>query len=104
MHHAKDTYSLTDFKQNTTEHLERLRRSGRPEILTVNGKAEAVVMSPEAYDKVLELVHATMEETRAKIAVGIAQLRAGQGIDGETAMKARRARRDAILKAMKRAG
>ena len=33
-------YSLTDFKLNAKEHLERLRATGRPEVLTVNGKAE----------------------------------------------------------------
>lgn len=98
MHHAKDTYSLTDFKQNTTEHLERLRKSGRPEVLTVNGKAEAVVMSPETYDKVLDAALASVEEMRQKIAVGLAQARAGMLIDGEEAMRARRARREKLLK------
>ncbi|MBC7819661.1 MAG: type II toxin-antitoxin system Phd/YefM family antitoxin, partial [Planctomycetaceae bacterium] len=43
MHHAQDIYSLTDFKANAKEHLERLHSTGRPEVLTVNGKAEAVV-------------------------------------------------------------
>lgn len=100
MHQAKDTYSLTDFKQHTTEHLDRLRKTGRPEILTVNGKAEAVVMSAETYDKLLD---AALAEVRAKLDAGIAQLEAGLGIDGETAMKARKARRDELFK-RKRAG
>lgn len=91
MHHAQDTYSLTDFKQNAQRHLERLRRTGRPEILTVNGKAEAVVMTPEAYDR---LTDAAMEEARAKIAVGLRQARAGRLIDGDKALADRRARRE----------
>lgn len=90
MHHAQDTYSLTDFKQNAKEHLDRLRETGRAEILTVNGKAEAVVMAPDAYDR---LVDAAMSEVRAKIAVGLEQARAGQLIDGDQALAARRARR-----------
>jgi prevent-host-death family protein len=101
MHQSRDTYSLTDFKQNTKEHIERLKATGRPEILTVNGKAEAVVMSPETYDKLFEMA---MVDVRAKLEEGLAELRAGKGIDGLTAMKARKARRDAAIKALRRAG
>ena len=92
MHHAQDTYSLTDFKQNAKEHLERLRATGRPEVLTVNGKAEAVVMTPETYDQLLE---AALNQAKAKIAVGLKQARAGQLIDGNKTLAARRARRAA---------
>lgn len=90
MHHTQDTYSLTDFKQNAQQHLERLRATGRPEVLTVNGKAEAVVMTPEAYDRLLEIA---LGDVKARIAVGLQQARAGQLIDGEQALAARRARR-----------
>jgi prevent-host-death family protein len=90
MHHSQDIYSLTDFKQNAKEHLERLHATGRPEILTVNGKAEAVVMAPASYDW---LVHLAMADVRVKIAAGLEQARLGQVIDGESALLARRARR-----------
>jgi PHD/YefM family antitoxin component YafN of YafNO toxin-antitoxin module len=90
MHRARDTYSLTDFKQNAKEHLERLRQTGRAEVLTVNGKAEAVVMTPEVYDR---LVDAALGEARAKIAVGLRQARSGQLVDGDKALADRRARR-----------
>lgn len=92
MHHAQDTYSLTDFKQNAKEHLDRLRATGRPEVLTVNGKAEAVVMAPETYDRLLDL---SLDDVKAKIAVGLAQARAGKLLDGDAALRARRARRAA---------
>lgn len=92
MHHAQDTYSLTDFKQNAQKHLERLKATGRPEILTVNGKAEAVVMTPDAYDRLMD---AAMTDVRGKIAVGLRQARDGQLTDGHKALAARRARRSA---------
>jgi prevent-host-death family protein len=92
MHHAQDTYSLTDFKQNAQEHLERLRHTGRPEILTVNGKAEAVVMTPATYDRLIDAASA-LSEAKAKIGAGLQQARAGQLIDGDKALAARRARR-----------
>jgi prevent-host-death family protein len=90
MHHAQDTYSLTDFRQNAKEHLDRLRATGRPEVLTVNGKAEAVVMTPETYDRLLELA---LGDVRTKLATGLAQARAGHLLDGDAALAARRQRR-----------
>lgn len=46
--------SLSDFQRNTREHIQRLKETGRPEVLTVNGQAELVVQSAEAYQKLLE--------------------------------------------------
>jgi len=51
---ASDIRSLTDFKRDTSRHIRRLRRSGRPEILTVNGKATLVVQDAEAYQRLLD--------------------------------------------------
>ena len=53
---TKDIDSLTNFKRNTAACLERLKESGHPLVLTVNGKAEVVVQDAESYQKLLELV------------------------------------------------
>jgi PHD/YefM family antitoxin component YafN of YafNO toxin-antitoxin module len=50
----EDIGSLTDFSRNTKAHLKRLRRTGRPELLTVNGKAEVVVQNASAYQRLIE--------------------------------------------------
>ena len=50
----EDITSLTDFAKNTKAHLKKLKRAGRPELLTVNGKAEAVVQNASAYQLLLE--------------------------------------------------
>jgi len=50
-----DIRSLSDFQRNTKKHLRRLRRTGKPEVLTVNGQAELVVQSAAAYQKLLDL-------------------------------------------------
>ncbi len=89
-HNAADTYSLTDFRQNAKEHLERMRETGRPEVLTVNGRAEAVVMTPAAYDRLRALAEA---DIRARVAEGLRQADAGRVVDGEASLVARRARR-----------
>jgi PHD/YefM family antitoxin component YafN of YafNO toxin-antitoxin module len=46
--------SLTDFQRNAKRHLRRLKKTGSPEVLTVNGQAELVVQSARAYQKLLE--------------------------------------------------
>lgn len=46
--------SLSDFQRNTKQHLQRLRKSGKPEVLTVNGQAELVVQSAQAYQRLLD--------------------------------------------------
>ena len=58
----EDIGSLTDFARNTKAHLERLRRTGRPELLTVNGKAEVVVQNAAAYQRLIELLEKPKRE------------------------------------------
>ena len=57
----QDIASLTDFHRNSTAHCKRLKKSGRPEVLTVNGKAVLVVQDAEAYQQLLEAVERTSE-------------------------------------------
>ena len=51
----EDIHPLTEFLRNHREAVERLRRSGRPEVLTVHGKAAVVVQAADSYQRVLEL-------------------------------------------------
>ena len=46
--------SLTEFQRNAKEHVERLSRTGQPQVLTVNGKAAVVVQDAAAYQKLLD--------------------------------------------------
>ena len=50
----KDIRSLSDFKRNTGELVERIEDSGRPMLLTVNGKAKLVVQEASAYQRLLD--------------------------------------------------
>lgn len=56
MLNIKNIHSLTDFNRNTREHIDRLKESGEPEVLTVNGRAEVVVQDAEAYQQLLDEV------------------------------------------------
>src|SRR5271168_2133867 len=46
--------SLTNFKRQTAEYLERLHKTGEPVVLTINGKAQVVVQDAAAYQKLLD--------------------------------------------------
>ncbi|PYV16941.1 MAG: prevent-host-death protein [Acidobacteria bacterium] len=48
---ADDIHSLTSFKRQTTKFVRLLKRTHRPVVLTVEGKARFVVFSAEAYEK-----------------------------------------------------
>lgn len=47
-------HALSDFNRRSKQFIEKLRRSGKPAILTVNGRAEVVVQSAASYQKLLE--------------------------------------------------
>ena len=41
---VREIYSLTEFKRDTNRFLKRLRRSGSPLVLTMNGRAEFMML------------------------------------------------------------
>jgi len=71
---TKDIHSMTTFKRNSSGLIKRMRKSGRPLVLTVKGKAEAVVLDPVAYQDVADHLDAI-----AGIRRGLAQAMQGQG-------------------------
>jgi PHD/YefM family antitoxin component YafN of YafNO toxin-antitoxin module len=66
----EDVRSLTDFKRNTLAQLKELKKSGRPRLLTTNGRAQVVVQDAAAYQKLLD------ELDRAQAVAGIQRGRA----------------------------
>ena len=64
---TEDIQPMTTFRRNPVEFIKRLKKTGRPIILTVNGKAEAVVQDAEAYQRLLDMA------ARADAAEGIWQ-------------------------------
>jgi len=51
----KDIQAMTTFRRHPGEFMKRLKKTKRPLILTVNGKAEAVVQDAEAYQRLLDI-------------------------------------------------
>jgi len=52
---TKDIQSLTSFRRSSGDFMRRLRKSKRPVVLTVNGKAAAIVQDAEAYQRLLDI-------------------------------------------------
>ena len=70
---VEDIRSVTDLKRNTREIIEHARRTGRPVILTANGKADAVLMDAETYERQFG-----MANLAALLAAGEADITAGR--------------------------
>ncbi|TLD72611.1 type II toxin-antitoxin system Phd/YefM family antitoxin [Phragmitibacter flavus] len=76
MIHIQNIHSLTDFQRNTSRHISSMRESGLPQVLTVQGKAELVVQSAEAYQEILDRL-ALLESARS-INRGLQSVREGK--------------------------
>jgi PHD/YefM family antitoxin component YafN of YafNO toxin-antitoxin module len=48
---SERTQSLSQFREQAAATIDRLNQTGEAEILTVNGEARAVLLSPAIYDK-----------------------------------------------------
>jgi prevent-host-death family protein len=72
----KDIESLTAFKRNTNEYVKKIKESGNPLVLTVNGKAEIVVQDAESYQRMLELLDRA--ETIEAVREGLKSVRQGK--------------------------
>lgn len=48
---SEDIRSVTELKRNTREIIEQVRRTGRPVVLTINGKAGAVLLDAQTFER-----------------------------------------------------
>ena len=76
---TKDIRPLTEFKRDTTRFMSHLKDTGRPSVLTVNGKPALVVMDAEAWQDVQDQIEYARRV--AGIRKGLNQARDGQGIE-----------------------
>ncbi len=81
----KDIQSLTDFKRNTAEFVKKIKKSGNPLVLTVNGKAEIVVQDAKAYQEMLERIERA--EAVTAIRKGMKEFERGEGRPAREALE-----------------
>jgi len=78
---TKDIQSLTTFRRKSGDFMKRLKKTKRPLVLTVNGKAEAIVQDVASYQRLLDV--AALADPREGIHQGKEQSRLGLGQDLE---------------------
>ncbi len=76
MSSTQPTYSLTHFLRNHRAHLERIKETRTPEVLTVNGEAELVVIDRESYQEIQDRLQRV--ETIEAIREGFAAAERGE--------------------------
>lgn len=57
-----DIQSLTAFRRASGDFMKQLRQTKRPLVLTVNGKAAAIVQDAQAYQRLLDIAARADEE------------------------------------------
>lgn len=78
---TKDIQSLTTFRRRSGDFMKQLKKTKRPVVLTVKGKARAVVQDAEAYQRLLDI--AALADAREGIRQGLEEARQGLGRDAE---------------------
>jgi len=71
---TQDIHSLTTFKRDSTGLMKQMKKTGRPLVLTIKGKAEAVLLDAASYQEVASHLDAI-----AAIRRGLAQAKRGEG-------------------------
>ena len=74
---TQDIQSLTTFRRRSGDFLKQLRKSKRPVVLTVNGRAAAIVQDAEAYQRLLDIAAAA--DAREGIRQGLQEAKSRQG-------------------------
>ncbi len=96
MINLEDIHSLTDFARNTKAYAKKLKKTGRPAVLTVNGRAEFVVQDAKSYQHLLNIAQQYAEDR--KLDQAFEDIEAGRLYDIEDAeialgLKSRRSKR-----------
>lgn len=66
---TSDIHPLSDFVRHTRKHIERLRVSDSPEVLTVNGEAAVVVQDASSYERMAALAEQARQDARLRSAM-----------------------------------
>ncbi|MEO8096302.1 MAG: type II toxin-antitoxin system Phd/YefM family antitoxin [Acidobacteriota bacterium] len=74
----REIRSVTEFQRNAKMYLSHLKKTKKPLVLTVNGRAQVVVQNAASYQTMLDRLERA--ETVAAIRTGISEIREGKGV------------------------
>jgi prevent-host-death family protein len=89
---TKDIQSLTTFRRRSGDFMKQLKKSKRPVVLTVKGKAEAIVQDAEAYQRLLDI--AARADVHESIRQGLNDVARGRTRPAKEAFDAIRRKHD----------
>src|SRR5271170_117104 len=78
---TSDIQSLTTFRRRSGDFMKHLKKSKRPVVLTIKGKAAAIVQDAEAYQRLLDI--AARADAYEGIRQGLEQAQQNKGRDAE---------------------
>jgi len=69
---TQDIKSVTDLKKRTNEIFRQIHQTGRPVIITVNGRPDAVLIDAEIFEKKLKAINlgSLLSEAESDISAG----------------------------------
>jgi prevent-host-death family protein len=73
---TKDIQPLTTFRRRSADFIKQLRKTKRPVVLTVKGRAAAIVQDAAAYQRLLDI--AARADAREGIRQGLEDARTGR--------------------------
>jgi prevent-host-death family protein len=73
---TKDIQSLTTFRRRSGDFMKQLKKTKRPVVLTVKGKAAAIVQDAQAYQRLLDI--AARADPREGIRQGLEHTKHGK--------------------------
>ena len=79
---TEHTQSLSEFRKKAAATIDRLNKTGNAEILTVNGEARAVLISPAVYDELAR--EAELSRDVAAIKRAMKEFDEGKGVEAKT--------------------
>lgn len=82
---AEDIHPMSEHRTHLTEHLRQVQETGRPMVITQQGRPAAVLLSPAAYDELVR--QAELAQDIAGIKEGLAEADAGLGQDATEALR-----------------
>lgn len=77
--------SLSEFKQNSSDILKYIKKTHSPAVLTINGKAEAVLLDPESYQEMVNKI--SLLESAKKIEASLLEMENDKGIPAKEAFQ-----------------
>jgi len=85
MTRGTDITSFTDFRAHLRDHLDQRKTTSRPLFVTNNGETEAVVLSPAAFDELMD--QADLAKSLAVLDRSMDDIKAGQTKPAKAALR-----------------